>query len=330
MKLHFLASFFSLATSLVAAQTYPNPIAGSENISVRDPAIWYNSATGKYYVFATGGLITTYTSTSLNGPWTNAGKALSACANVNSPGNCDLWAPDINYFDGQYVLYYSASTLSSQISVIGVATSPSMEPGTWTDHGEVISSTTGDVYNAIDANLIITNGGLQLSFGSWQQGIYQIGLWPDVETQASALPGTHLAGANHRPAEGGFDYKPPSSDLWFFFFSDGITPLQGDTTRPAAGDEYKVRVGRGSSSQGPFYGGAGNELTEDLNPPTGNIILASHDNIYAPGGQSIFHDPVSGRDVMVYHYVRESEVGGASYLGINYLDFSSGWPVVVN
>lgn len=31
-------------------------------------------------------------------------------------------------------------------------------------------------------------------------------------------------------------------------------------------------------------GGAGNELTEDLNPPTGNIILASHDNIYAPGG----------------------------------------------
>lgn len=81
-------------------------------------------------------------------PWTNAGKALSACANVNSPGNCDLWAPDINYFDGQYVLYYSASTLSSQISVIGVATSPSMEPGTWTDHGEVISSTTGDVYNA--------------------------------------------------------------------------------------------------------------------------------------------------------------------------------------
>lgn len=81
-------------------------------------------------------------------PWTNAGTALSACAIVDSPGNCDLWAPDINYFDGEYVLYYAASTLSSQISVIGVATSPSMEPGTWTDHGEVISSTTGDVYNA--------------------------------------------------------------------------------------------------------------------------------------------------------------------------------------
>lgn len=30
--------------------------------------------------------------------------------------------------------------------------------------------------------------------------------------------------------------------------------------------------------------GPGDELTEDLDPPTGNIILPSHDNIYAPGG----------------------------------------------
>lgn len=48
-------------------------------------------------------------------------------------------------------------------------------------------------------------------------------------------------------------------------------------------------------------------------------------------GQSVFLDPVSKRDVMVYHYVKASDaIGGASYLGINYLDFSSGWPVVVS
>lgn len=81
-------------------------------------------------------------------PWTSVGDVLPNCANVNSPGNCELWAPDVNYYDGEYVLYYSASTISTQISVIGVATSPSMEPGTWTDHGEVISSANGDVYNA--------------------------------------------------------------------------------------------------------------------------------------------------------------------------------------
>ena len=82
---------------------------------------------------------------------------------------------------------------------------------------------------------------------------------------------------------------------------------------------------------GPFYGGAGNQLTLDLDPPTGNVILGSHDNVYAPGGQSIFRDPVSNRDVMVYHYQKlDGPIGGPSYLGINYLSFTSGWPVVVD
>ena len=61
--------------------------------------------------------------------------------------------------------------------------------------------------------------GLKLSFGSYWQGMYQIGLWPDVATQASALPGTHLAGGNGRAAEGGFTYKSAASDYFFFFFS---------------------------------------------------------------------------------------------------------------
>ena len=53
--------------------------------------------------------------------------------------------------------------------------------------------------------------------------------------------------------------------------------------------------------------------------------------VFAFVGQSIFRDPVSGRDVIIYHYIRASDpVGSASYLGINYLDFSSGWPVVVS
>ena len=89
-------------------------------------------------------------------------------------------------------------------------------------------------------------------------------------------------------------------------------------------------VGRGTSPSGPFVGQLGNDITLNLTPPTGTLVLGSHDNIYAPGGQSVFNDPVSGRDVMVYHYVPNDAFGGPSYLGINYLDFSSGWPVVVD
>jgi len=48
-------------------------------------------------------------------------------------------------------------------------------------------------------------------------------------------------------------------------------------------------------------------------------------------GQSILRDPVSGKDVIVYHYIPKSApVGSDSFLGMNYLDFSSGWPVLVS
>ena len=83
-------------------------------------------------------------------------------------------------------------------------------------------------------------------------------------------------------------------------------------------------VRRGSNPSGPFVGQLGNDMP-NLDPPT-----SSHDNIYAPGRQIMFEDPVSRRNVMVYHYVPSNAFGGPSYLGINYVDFSSGCPIVVD
>lgn len=100
--------------------------------------------------------------------------------------------------------------------------------------------------------------------------------------------------------------------------------------RPPPGKEYKVLVGRSENVSGPYVDKDGHKLTEVLDPPAGSLVLGSHDNIYAPGGQSVYHDPVSDRDIMAYHYVPNNSFGGPSYLGINFLDFSSGWPVVVD
>ena len=99
---------------------------------------------------------------------------------------------------------------------------------------------------------------------------------------------------------------------------------------PPAGKEYKVLVGRGKSPRGPFFDKEGRDVSMDSE--AGTLVLGSHDNnaVYAPGGQSIYRDPVSGRDIIVYHYMPGNAIGGPSYLGINYLDFSSGWPVLVN
>ncbi|TRM69349.1 hypothetical protein BD626DRAFT_544128 [Schizophyllum amplum] len=172
-----------------------------------------------------------------------------------------------------YVLYYSVSTVGSQNSII--------------------DSNDGDGLN-----------GLKLTFGSCWNGMYQVGLWPNIKTRASighpqyshkpmlilcrTSPGTYLAASNGRAADGAFA-----------------------TSRPASGKEYKVLVGR-----------ARHDFVEDPSPPTCSLALGSHDN-------NIFHDPVSNHDVMVDHYIPNNAFGGPSYLGINYLDSSSGWLVVV-
>ncbi|KAI0380540.1 hypothetical protein F5Y04DRAFT_257604 [Hypomontagnella monticulosa] len=60
------------------------------------------------------------------------------------------------------------SMFGVQDSAIGVATSSSMDVGTWTDRGATgIRSSSGKTDNAIDPNLINVNGAYLLNFGSF-------------------------------------------------------------------------------------------------------------------------------------------------------------------
>ena len=56
-------------------------------------------------------------------------------------------------------------------------------------------------------------------------------------------------------------------------------------------------------------------------------MLASHGNVYAPGGQSVFTDSKSGKDIFVYHYVPVNSPTPYSdtyaSLGLNAIDWSS-------
>jgi arabinan endo-1,5-alpha-L-arabinosidase len=157
--------------------SFGDPGACTGACGVHDPALIRRTSDGKYFRFSTGNKISIATSNSLSGPWTAAkDSALPNGSKIKLAGNNDLWAPDISKVGDVYYLYYSVSSFGSQDSAIGVATSTSMDPGTWTDHGSTgIASRPGSDYNAIDGSLVqAEDGTYHMSFGSFWGDIYRV------------------------------------------------------------------------------------------------------------------------------------------------------------
>lgn len=238
-------------------------------------------------------------------------------------------------YNGIYYMYYSVSTIGSQNSDIGVATSPSMAVGTWTDHGSIGIPSNNASWNRIDPNLFQhdANAPFYLSFGSFWANIWQVPMQnPPLRVAGEAV---HLEQNLTPPApdEGSYQFWYPVNGVqyYYLFFSNGIccnTPSSPGGL-PSAADAYKVKVCRSTSPTGGFVDQNGVDCLQS----GGTVIYASSaaNDVYAPGGQGVFYDPGQDSIVMYYHYVKPSV--GYEYnqfqFGWNKLDFSSGWPVVV-
>ncbi|CAK4030106.1 glycoside hydrolase family 43 [Lecanosticta acicola] len=308
-----------------AALAYSDPGACSGVCgNTHDPSIIQRSD-GRYFRFSTGGLIQIHTAPSISGPWTFACEMLSKAARLQVENNkgTDLWAPDVSLVGDVYYVYYSVSYFASQNSGIGLATSDTLECGSFTDLGPTgVASCNGSVYNAIDPNLVPTDDGYQLLFG---------GFWQDLYTVAFSEPPARAAGTSVQVAydpsdkhavEGGAMIN--TNGYWYLFFSAGQC-CGYSRSMPAAGGEYKIKVCRSTSPTEGFVDASGTDCLQ----AGGTIVLESHDNVYGPGGQSVYHDSENGW-IVVYHYV-DTNIGyadGDKVFGWNMLDFSSGWPVI--
>lgn len=206
----------------------------------------------------------------------------------------------MSYIRGTYYLFYALSVSGSQTSAIGYATSSTMEPGSWTDHGAVIESSSSTTnYNAIDPNLIngTSDDEFYLQWGSYWGQIYQARV---------SISGDYIFASGNQNQ---IAYNPSNSNtegatMWlhdgyyYLFLSRGTCCTYSNSE--ITGAEYHVVVCRATSPTGTFYDKSGTSCLSG----GGTTILASHDEVYAPGGQGVFTDPTYG-DVMYYHY-RES------------------------
>ena len=118
--------------------------------------------------------------------------------------------------------------------------------------------------------------------------------WAGQESDITNIIGNTTV--NQAVVEGATMHK--FDDFYYMLFSVGqCCRLENDLMPP--GDEYHVAVCRSDSSTGPYFDRKGkNCLTES----GGTTILASHGDIYAPGGQGIMVHPETGETVIYYHY----------------------------
>lgn len=265
----------------------------------------------------------------------------------------DIWAPDVFRVGDTYYLYYAASGWGAQNSLIGVCTSTTMDPGSWTDHGDVGipagKSIDGHVpdWNAIDPNLFQhdPDSPFYLTFGSYWSAIHQyemqnpplkiienVGVqW--LETNNTPPRNSPQNPNNDDPTEGAYLFWYPHNghDYHYLFFSSGYCcqkSVHPDEELKPAGQEYKIMVCR---SDNPTFGFVDREGVDCLSHSGGTMILGSQGDIYSPGGQGVFFDDKLGEVIIYYHYVRRSL--GYAYnsfqVGYNILDFDDdGWPTV--
>jgi arabinan endo-1,5-alpha-L-arabinosidase len=295
-------------------------------IFIHDPTMAKEN--GTYYVFSTGdpagvignGNIQIRTSRNLKN-WTYDGTVFATIpawitSDIGTIPN--LWAPDISYFDGLWHLYYAGSSFGSNNSVIGLATTPTLDPGSpryhWTDDGLVFRSVSSDDYNAIDPSLVTAaNGSKWLVFGSYWSGIQLIQLDSATGKPATTPTVYSLAEkATPDPEEGaGIVYH----DGYYYLFVSVGTCCRGISST------YHIQVGRSTSITGPYVDAYGTAMLDG----GGTDVQGTDAGMVGPGGEFVFN-PGGGQLWLGYHYYDAYDDGDA-WLQIRPLIWLNGWPV---
>lgn len=239
------------------------------------------------------------------------------------------WAPDIQYVNGTYYLFYSFSAFGKNTSVIGVATNKTLHPYDpefkWTDHGPVVQSVPNrDFWNAIDANLIMDGEQGWLSFGSFWGGIKMVKLSPDLFSVAKPEVWYTIArrprtfelvdtDPGDGPVEAPFIYKRGG---YFYLF------ISVDYCCRGLKSTYKVLVGRSLKVEGPYLDREGISLAAG-----GGSLVASGNENWAAVGHSAHYD-FDGVSFMIMHGYDKLD-NGRSKLIIREMKWDSdGWPSI--
>lgn len=321
------------ATGAEPEETYTNPVSSSFADTYADPAV-IQAKDGWWYAYATADPLRAGDEPGIGhiartkdwAEWDYVGTIFDE---GNRPSwaeeSAGLWAPDIRYIDGQYVLYYTVTdtTLNpGEDSAIGVATSDD-PAGPWVPTEEPIVAPRSDggsgYYWTFDpAGFTSLDGRQWLYYGSYFGGVHVTEVSPDGLTP---LGEATQVGAWDR-YEGAYVVE---RDGWYYLMGSSANCCAG----PATG--YSVFAGRSRDPRGPFLDADGLDLNASVTG--GTTVLTQNGNDWIGAGHHAVFTDAAGQDYIAYHAIDKDEPWLTEPFGINRrpmfidrLDWIDGWP----
>ncbi len=319
--------------------TYTNPIIAQ---TTPDPAV-IKALDGYYYVIASsdywqGGtfhILPIYRSTDLV-HWTFQGDSFPARPAWVDPA-AGLWAPDVQYYNHKYYMYYTASAThplpkygTTGGSAIGVAVADS-PAGPWTDAGDSAGGTyqhgplvppRSCAFNTDPNCYHWTFDATQFTDKDGQKYLYYGSYFGGTIIQKMASDGLHMQGpaiqiGHWDRYEGTYIVRHDvHGQPYYYNFSSSANCCNGPNTA------YSVIVSRATSPMGPFIDQNGFPMerpvsqpvptTRPSGDPAGNNVgaqgggyptLKQNGNKWNGVGHNAIITDLSGQDWIVYHGV---------------------------
>lgn len=327
----------------------------SAEVAVHDPSVFRDPADGTYYAFGTHFAVASSDDlinweqlagdndyAKLYGEnvepledypaWPTALKETLELVKPNSDTKT-TWAPDVEYYDGTYYMYYSlTSGFGSRNSAIGRVESNRVM-GPYSNNTIIVESVTQSGPNAIDPELFYDKDGrLWMVYGSSFGGIYIKELYNEGDQWG--LPKEDGFGkrlwSGSKNQEGPFIFYNEDTGYYYLMVSYGNLM-----------ETYNMRVARSENPDGPYVDITGLDVAGAIDDDGGNKIAGNYVIGDSNGYAAIGHNSVikiedepegSGDRYIVVAHVRR-QAGSGVTAGHNVYTFQlyfneDGWPVM--
>lgn len=291
-----------------AVATYTNPVIDRD---APDPTV-IRAEDGTFYAYATwrDRNIPVYKSTDMVN-WEYQGGIFAKGEVPQFVPKAAIWAPDINYIEGKYVLYFSMSTWGGEWDAcIGRAVSDS-PTGPFRDAKMLFQGKHIGVQNSIDPVVFQEDGRKYLAWGSFH-GIYLTELTEDGLEVDDIHNLTRIAGTAY---EGTYIHK--RGDYYYLFASTGSCCEGLKST-------YQTVVGRSKSLYGPYVDKNGGRMLDNCH----EILLSGDENVKGTGHDSQIITDDRGQDWIFYHAYDTKAPNAGRKMYMDRVMWVDGWPQI--